>query len=101
MKGRNISTHLNLGNGHPDIIRIDSDAFEKLLDAVIEYAMDKYNAEKNIWINEQQVLDLIGITSKTTLMKLRQEGKIKYTQPYARKIMYSKQSVLDFLEKHV
>lgn len=98
MKGKILLHQIGFNKEQPDIIHIDSDAFEKLLDAVIEYAGLKREQEKNIWISEEEVFAITGISSKGTLLKLRANGRIRYSQAFARVIMYDKNSVLKFME---
>ena len=50
------------------------------------------------WLKNDEVCQLLGIT-KRTLQKYRDEGKIKFSQ-FGRKILYRKQHVELFLEKH-
>ncbi len=45
-------------------------------------------------------MGLLRITSKTTLKKWRQEGKIRYSQPEKKIILYDRFSIMAFIEKH-
>jgi len=43
-------------------------------------------------------MQMLHITSKTTLQRYRDEGFIRYTQPSRKVILYGRQSILEFLE---
>jgi hypothetical protein len=43
---------------------------------------------------------LLSIKSKTTLQKLRDEGKIRFTQPQKRLILYDRSSIAAYLERN-
>ena len=42
-------------------------------------------------------MTMLRIKSKTTLQKLRDEGKIRYTQPEKKIVLYDRQSIEDYL----
>ncbi|GGH07483.1 helix-turn-helix domain-containing protein [Mucilaginibacter phyllosphaerae] len=50
------------------------------------------------WITGEQAMILLGVKSKTTLQSYRDEGKIRYTQPTPKVILYDRESILAFLE---
>lgn len=52
------------------------------------------------WIGGREVMDMLGIKSKTTLQKLRDEGKIRFSQTAPRIILYDCESIDAYLEKH-
>jgi len=56
------------------------------------------NAEK--WINDEEAMTALNIKSKTTLQKLRDEGKIRFSQPQKKIILYDKSSIDEYLDKH-
>lgn len=43
---------------------------------------------------------LLNIKSKTTLQKLRDEGRIRYTQPEKKIILYDRDSIDAYLENN-
>jgi len=45
-------------------------------------------------------MELLGVKSKTTLQKLRDEGSIRFSQPQKKIILYDRDSVMDYLDKH-
>lgn len=83
------------------VIQIETEALEHLACRLVKLIQEKYGIPNEQWISEQETMAIIGISSKTTLLKLRQTGQIRYSQPYKRVIVYDKKSVLDFLNKHI
>ncbi len=81
------------------VICLESNAFYELVDQVVGKMMEQHK-EQPKWLVGEDAMNLLGIKSKTTLQKLRNEGEIKYSQPFKKHILYHRQSLLDFLEKH-
>ncbi|MBL4585682.1 MAG: helix-turn-helix domain-containing protein [Flavobacteriales bacterium] len=76
---------------------METEAFYRLLREVVDRLRPK---EKSKWVKEQEAMELLGIKSKTTLWKLRSEGKIRYAQPSKKVIMYDRSSIDQYLEKN-
>jgi hypothetical protein len=53
-----------------------------------------------IWVSTEEAMGLLNIKSKTTLLELRQNGEIEYSQPMKKIILYRYDSLLAYLEKH-
>jgi len=53
---------------------------------------ERENAKEEKWILVEDALKLLGI-GKTTLQKLRNEGKIIFSQPSRKVILYDIQSI--------
>jgi hypothetical protein len=83
------------------VIRIETEALEQLACRLVEIVQEKYAIPNEQWISEKEAMSIIGISSKTTIGKLRAEGKIAYSQPYKRVIVYDKKSIYQFLSKHI
>lgn len=79
------------------VIVIESEAFFALLDEVVSRIAPKPVKE---WILQDEAMGLLGIKSKTTLFEMRAQGSIKYTQPRQKLILYSRTSIMEFLEAH-
>jgi hypothetical protein len=56
--------------------------------------------QRDKWIDDIEAMRLLGITSKTTLQKLRNEGKIRYSHPEKKIILYDADSIDAYLELH-
>ena len=81
-----------------NIICLESQAFYAILDAVMERFDRKQSQSDYNWIDEKEAKRMLGGSSRTTLQKYRDEGKIRFTQPSRRVILYDRQSILDFLD---
>lgn len=82
-----------------EVICIESEAFYNLIKAVI----NKIIAEQEVafvWVDEKQAMKLLGISSKTTLQKLRNNDSIRFSQPMKKKILYDKISIDQYLSKN-
>lgn len=71
---------------------------------LVEEVVDRLKKENNIeeleWIPEAEAMKILGIRSKSTLSKLRNEGSIRYSQPSRKLILYYRHSIYEYLEKH-
>ena len=82
-----------------EVICLETKAFYELVDEVVGRMMEQ-KKEKPQWLSADEAMAMLKITSKTTLQKLRDEGRIKFSQPMKKLIVYHRQSILDYLEKH-
>lgn len=83
-----------------EIICLESDAFYALVDEVVSRIREKDNPNTDKWIPADEVMELLGIKSKSTLQKIRDEGEIRFSQPHKRLILYDRDSVLEYIESH-
>jgi len=67
-----IQTNLN-------IICLESQAFYALVEEVVS-RIKSTNKDNPKWIDDEDVMELLKIKSKTTLQNLRDEGKIRFSQ---------------------
>ena len=81
-----------------NVICLQDEAFYALVEEVVERMKKEQQVTEDKWIRTQEVMDLLGVKSKTTLQKLRDEGKIRFSQPYKKVILYDRESVMMFLE---
>ncbi|MDR3679995.1 MAG: helix-turn-helix domain-containing protein [Flavipsychrobacter sp.] len=56
--------------------------------------------EKDAWISGEEAMRRLRLKSKTTLQRLRDEGKIRFSQPEKRIILYDVKSINEYLERH-
>ena len=82
-----------------EVICIESEAFYKLLEEVFQRLI-KIKAKEDKWIPASEAMRMLGIKSKTTLQRWRDEGRIRFTQPEKKVILYDRDSIAQFLEKH-
>lgn len=72
----------------------------KMIEEVVERIKTKNGITEDRWINDKEALRLLRISSKTTLQKLRDTGAIRFSQPAKKHIVYDRESILAYLDKH-
>ncbi len=82
-----------------NIICLETEAFYALVEDVLGRVQSNQDQD-DPWIDEAEAMRLLRIKSKTTLQKLRDEGAIRFSHPTKKLILYYKQSLYDYLEKH-
>ena len=82
------------------VVCLEEEAFYALFDKVVDHLKEKMSNEPPRWIDGEEAMTLLKITSKTTLQKLRDEGKIRFSQPQKKIILYDRLSLLEYIEKH-
>ena len=81
-----------------NIICLESKAFYALIEKVVDRLSEKHGPPLEKWISDEEAMQMLHISSKTTLQRYRDKGFIRYTQPSRKVILYDRQSILDFLE---
>lgn len=82
------------------VICLEEKAFYNLVEQVVERLKEKNNITLDKWVSNEEAMRLLNIKSKTTLQKLRDEGKIRFSQPEKKIILYDRDSINDYLDKH-
>lgn len=83
-----------------EVICLEDAAYYRLLEETLKYVREKAGEQKDKWIADDEAMRLLNIKSKTTLQALRDEGKIRFSQPQKRVIVYDRESIESYLEKH-
>ena len=83
-----------------EVICLQDEAFYVLIEKVVERIKEKEKLKDNKWISTVEAMQLMGIKSKTTLQERRDSGKIRYSQDSKKIIIYDRDSILEYLEKH-
>jgi hypothetical protein len=84
-----------------EVICLEETAFYNLIEQVVHRLKKEGREEKQKWISDESAMSLLNIKSKTTLQKLRDEGKIRFSQPQKKIILYDRESIDLYLEKNV
>ena len=79
------------------------------MDEIAVYAMMKKMIEQirkdnqipDRWIDGEEAMRVLRVTSKTTLQKLRDTGAIRFSQPEKKIILYDRESIMSYIERHV
>lgn len=84
------------------VITITEEAFYELIGKVVT-EVKKTLGEQAVakWIDGSEAMQMLKISSPTTLQKLRDNGEIRYSQPMTKVILYDRDSILQYIEKHV
>jgi len=83
-----------------EVICLQDEAFYAMIERVIDRIKEKASVKSDKWISGEEAMRILRITSKTTLQKLRDEGKIRFTQPEKKIILYDAVSINEYLGKH-
>ena len=83
-----------------NIICLQSNAFYRLLDEVVQHINNTHKLAPKKWLLTDEAMELLGISSKTTLQNLRDTGKIRFSQPQKKIILYDIDSIHTYLEQN-
>lgn len=82
------------------VICLEDEAFYSIIDRLVVYVKEKHLVKRDKWISDEEAMHMLRITSRTTLQKFRDEGKIRFSQPEKKIILYDADSIDEYLEKH-
>ena len=82
------------------VICLQDEAFFDLIDQVVQRIKETQKLKEDKWVSGEEAMQKLRISSKTTLQKLRDEGKIRFSQPEKKHILYDTDSIYEYLEKH-
>ena len=82
-----------------NVICLESQAFYTLIDKVVD-RINSQVAKPAKWIDAKEAMQMLRISSSSTLQKYRDNGSIRFSQPSRKVILYDIDSILKFLEKH-
>lgn len=83
-----------------EVICLEDEAFYSLIEKVVQRIKESKGVKEDKWISPEEAMQKLRISSKTTLQKLRNEGKLKYSQPEKKLILYDVESIYEYLKKH-
>ncbi len=82
-----------------EVICLEEAAFYKLVEQVVERLKNSQGEKKDKWISDEEAMELLNIKPKTTLQKLRDEGKIRFSQPQKKKFFTTVTLLTNTLKK--
>lgn len=82
------------------VICIESEAYYTLIQEVYTRLKATTDKPQSKWLSPSQAMQLLNIKSKTTMQSLRDNGKIRYTQPQTKIILYDRDSIEEYLNAH-
>ena len=83
-----------------EVVVLHKEAFYALFKKVVEHLEAERQDKPEKWIDGAEAMSILKIKSTTTLQKLRDEGKIRFSQPQKKIILYDRDSIMEFIEKH-
>ena len=84
-----------------NVIALEEEAFYHLLNKLTAEIKQQLAAQqRDKWVDGEEAMQIMRIKSKTTLQRLRTEGKIRYSQPEPKTLLYDRDSIDAYLEKH-
>ncbi len=82
------------------VICLEDEAFHALVEQVYLRLRDLHGQKEDKWVPDTEAMRLLNIKSKTTLQDYRNEGKIRFSQPQKKVILYDRESIMSFLEQN-
>lgn len=82
------------------VICLEDSAFYALIDTVIERIKKQQAIKEDKWISGEEAMQKLRISSKSTLQRMRDEGKIRFSQPERKLILYDVDSINTYLEQN-
>ncbi|WP_179384981.1 helix-turn-helix domain-containing protein [Muricauda sp. ARW1Y1] len=83
------------------VVCLQEEAFYALFEKVVEHLEQKRADKPEKWIDGEEAMFHLKIKSTTTLQKLRDEGKIRFSQPQKKVILYDRDSINEYIEANV
>ena len=83
-----------------EVICLEDEAFYILIDKVVDRIKEKLSITQDQWVTPEEAMRKLGITSKSTLQKYRDENRIRFSQSDKKVIMYDLQSINAYLDKN-
>lgn len=82
------------------VISLEDEAFYELVRKLTDEVRAQSNKVPDKWIDGKEAMQMLRITSPTTLQKLRDTGAIEFSQPMTKIILYNRESILAYIEKY-
>ena len=82
------------------VICLEDKAFYTLVEQVVARLKESSGQLQDKWVSDEQAMQLLNIKSRTTLQKLRDEGRIRFSQPQKKIILYDRESINTYLEQN-
>ena len=83
-----------------EVICFQDEAFYRLVETVVQRMKEKQNAKGVRWLSGDEVMEMLHVKSKATMQKLRDEGKIRFSQPEKKIILYDEDSIHEYLNQN-
>ena len=74
--------------------------FYSIIDEIVKRIHHELKLKEDPWVDTEEAMRILKIKSKTTLQELRDRREIGFSQPRRKHIVYNRESLLKYLEKH-
>lgn len=82
------------------VISMTDEAFYALLNKLTAEIKAQQSGKPDKWVDGEEAMRMLRISSKTTLQKLRDNGEIRFSQPMPKHLLYDTDSIMAYIEKH-
>lgn len=82
------------------LVLLEENEFLEKVEQLLTRLLAARLVREDKWISDKEAMHLLRIKSKTTLQQYRDQGKVRFSQPQKKIILYDRQSILDFLEEN-
>lgn len=82
------------------VICFEEPAYYSMIEEVVARLKATMQPAASKWLSQEDAMQMLNIKSRTTLQKMRDEGKIRFSQPEKRIILYDRDSINAYLEQH-
>ena len=80
---------------------MDEQVYYDLIEGLVDRIKTINHVEQSPWINVDKALEMLSLTSQTTLKKFCDQGYIEVSKPSEKIVLYNRDSILQFLKKNV
>lgn len=82
-----------------EFLQFDKEDFFALIEEIVARLREQDKEKQRRWIDGAEAMRVLNIKGKSTLQRLRDQGKIRFSQ-MERIILYDRQSLIDYIEKN-
>lgn len=82
-------------------ILLDPLQLEMLADILYTRIEKRLSAYQDKWLDLSQVKALLRVSSSSTIQDLRDSGQLRFSKINSRTILYDRDSVLEYIERHI
>ncbi len=86
-----------------NVICLEEKAFHTLLSEVRKMLLEQNTSPAEPewkWVAEEKAKELLNVKSRSMMQELRDNGEVRFSQPRKRIILYDRDSINDYLERH-
>lgn len=81
-----------------EVICVEDKAFYELVETVIARLKLHDKGDYEPWVSPEEAMRILNVKAKSTMQILRDTGKVRYSQPQKKIILYERKSLMEYLE---